>query len=1494
MACVGVNIGALTVKAVALLANHKAAQVQPHLGRPSEVLQGILAAPEFANAGFFGVSGHLGHLSEVAAIQRVLQALDADFDALVSLGGESFLVYLLTGKRITQVLSHNKCAAGSGEFFAQQIGRMGLDLGTAISRSFAGSVVPLASRCSVHCKSDITHKLNRHEATPEDILHTLLDSMAGKVIALLEKGQRQLKRVLLIGGMTRNAALLAALRGQQPGTEFVVLPESPWFEAWGAALLTRDEPLYRSPKLSAPPGLGQLPPLHHYADRVEAIPVPPRPSPRDVPLVLGVDAGSTTTKAVLLDPATRGMVATHYARTRGDPVAAARECLQALVRQAGNRRVRLVATTGSARELVGAYLGTKHVFNEISAQAAGASHFDAGVDTIFEIGGQDAKYILLRNGVPIDYAMNNACSAGTGSFLEESAQGDLGLAVSDIAGLALAAPAPVQFKATCAAFINSDIRLAQQEGHSRENIVAGLVYAIAANYLTKVKGQRPAGKKIFLQGGVALNHALGAAFAQCVGRPVVIPPHPELLGALGVALLALDRTKTESPNHSASEDADRRPPGTAHRGPSKSEDEREHEDDPSAAKSGQREATADAGTELLTLEAPELKLVSRFTCRACKLYCSIDRFEVAGRRFPFGGRCSLYENAWKRKARTAAAPDLVAQRTDLLFGGAQNIPQGPGGRAARPRVPFSGTAQDIPQGGSLHLNIPKWRPAVATPPSMLPGAGDLRIGIPKALTTHSLHPLYATFFSSLGLEAVLSEVDPRGESKANAGFCFPAQIAHGAVLELQKRGLKLVFLPHVIRMPQADDCRDSYLCPITQAGPYFLAKAFPEIRFLSPMLDFTEGYAACPALVELAVRELGIPRPQAEQAWLAAVRVQTEMESALRLMGQAALARAVAEGKPAILLAGHSYNAFSPEASQSVGKKLSSMGIPVIPADCLAPVEPGPTAWHFANQILNAAALARQHPNLFLLCVSNFSCTIDAFTQAMISSQLGAKPWLTIEIDAHTADAGAQTRLEAFLDIVQNYQAGETGRPQPFIPCRLTTGGRVQRSQGDLVALTDPRARIVIPNFSQIHTQALAMVARWSGLHPAAVMPLERAQVDRGLQHTSGRECLPLPICLGQLLQAVDRRQPGEIIGFFMVRGGAPCVVDSYLGYFERFLAEQRLPDVFLFDPRADNDYGGFDLPALTRALSAAIPVADILVEMECVLRVVSSDGGGRQLVQAWERLAATTVSLAQFQAQLPAFIDQLTALPRTRDPLGCPRIAVTGDFFTRFSPFFMEGIAELYARHGIIVKPVDVSDLLLYAAYQGVAGAASDWGMKPGAGAFAKACTRILQPDGKAYLQHWLNYRMEHKSDTYYRGLFRRTGLLVGGANEIPVLFEKASEHVSPALYGEVIPTVGKGLEAAGEGYDGLIVIGPFNCLPYRISEAVLKPLSIQQGMPILTYESDGYAVSPSFIRQVEVHIQQVLDRAAKNRLQPPAATNGLAALFRSALASLRPENQP
>lgn len=953
MVFIGFNIGALTVKVAALRGDVLTPKVVAHQGRPLEVLRDLQAESEFADGNYFGVSGRLGHVSEVAAIQRALQEVPGNFDAIASLGGESFLVYLVNGGRITNVLSHNKCAAGSGEFFVQQIGRMGLTLDEAIQRSFDGKVVPLASRCSVHCKSDITHKLNRSEATVEDILHTLHDCMANKVVALLEKGQCELREVLVIGGVTRNDAMLAALRTKLPATRFVVLQESPWFEAWGTALLTRDEPIYRKPNISKQATLSRLAPLQVCGEQVQVIPTPPLQAPPEGTMILGVDAGSTTTKAVLIDPATRAVVASHYARTNGEPIAATRQCLYALVDLVGNRCVDLVGTTGSARELAGAYLGT-------------------------------------------------------------------------------------------------------------------------------------------------------------------------------------------------------------------------------------------------------------------------------------------------------------------------------------------------------------------------------------------------------------------------------------------------------------------------------------------------------------------------------------------------ALAQAIASGQPAVLLAGHSYSAFSPEASQSVGKKLSSMGIAAIPSDCLAPAGEGPMAWHFANEILNAVAIAKQHPNLFLLCVSNFSCTIDAFTQSLLASEMGATPYLILEIDAHTADAGIQTRIEAFLDIVRSYHQAGAACSEPFVPCRLAAHGQVIRSNGESLAITDSRVKICFPSFSDFHSQSIAMAARWLGLHTGDLVPLERRQLERGLQYTSGRECLPLPISIGQLLQVNESRRPDEVAGFFMLRGGAPCVVDCYMGYFDRFIAEQRMADVFLMNPQPENDYCGFSPGVLARHLTPAILAADILVEIEQVLRVVGAKDGVEKLRALWERFVAESDSIEHFHAGLAAFVTQVAALPRTRDPMNCPRVVVTGDFFTRFNPFFMEGVPERYAERGIILKPVDLSDLILYSSYHGVAEAARAWGMKPGGPATVKACTRVFQPDGRQYLSQWLSFQSERRNETNYRRIFQKTGLLVAGPNDTGAMYEKAAEQISPEIFGEAIPTVGKGLEAATEGYNGIIVIGPFNCLPFRISEAILKPICIQRGMPILTYESDGYTVAPSFLRQVEVHIQQVLEHASRSRESRPA---GMVARLTSAI---------
>ena len=204
-------------------------------------------------------------------------------------------------------------------------------------------------------------------------------------------------------------------------------------------------------------------------------------------------------------------------------------------------RSRGLGVTGSGRKIAGLHALTDGVINEIIAHAVAALHFDDEVETIFEIGGQDAKYTYLTNGVASDYAMNEACSAGTGSFLEESAKETLNIEMTDIAAWALKGKKPPNFNDQCAAFISSDIKNTFHEGIPKEDVVAGLVYSICLNYVNRVKGARPVGNKVFMQGGVCYNKAVPIAMAALSGKEIIVPPEPGLMGSYGVALEVKNR-----------------------------------------------------------------------------------------------------------------------------------------------------------------------------------------------------------------------------------------------------------------------------------------------------------------------------------------------------------------------------------------------------------------------------------------------------------------------------------------------------------------------------------------------------------------------------------------------------------------------------------------------------------------------------------------------------------------------------------------------------------------------------------------------------------------------------------------------------------------------------------------------------------------------------------------------------------------------------------------
>ena len=251
---------------------------------------------------------------------------------------------------------------------------------------------------------------------------------------------------------------------------------------------------------------------------------------------LGIDVGSISTKGVIIDKQ-NNILASAYIWTQGDPIGAVKKLVALLEKQFDKQQYKVVATgtTGSARKLVGVIVGATMVKNEITAHAVGTTTFYPEVRTILEIGGQDSKIILVENGVAVDYAMNTLCAAGTGAFLSSQAK-RLGIEVEDIGEYALKSKHPTQIAARCTVFAESDLVHKIQMGHPREDIIAGVCNAVAANYMNNVgKGKKIASPVVF-QGGVSKNKGVVAAFEKLLGCDVIVDQNGHLMGALGVLI----------------------------------------------------------------------------------------------------------------------------------------------------------------------------------------------------------------------------------------------------------------------------------------------------------------------------------------------------------------------------------------------------------------------------------------------------------------------------------------------------------------------------------------------------------------------------------------------------------------------------------------------------------------------------------------------------------------------------------------------------------------------------------------------------------------------------------------------------------------------------------------------------------------------------------------------------------------------------------------------
>ncbi|MCG3217781.1 MAG: hypothetical protein KAR35_02185, partial [Candidatus Heimdallarchaeota archaeon] len=308
---------------------------------------------------------------------------------------------------------------------------------------------------------------------------------------------------------------------------------------------------------------------------------------------------------------------------------------------------------------------------------------------------------------------------------------------------------------------------------------------------------------------------------------------------------------------------------------------------------------------------------------------------------------------------------------------------------------------------------------------------------------------------------------------------------------------------------------------------------------------------------------------------------------------------------------------------------------------------------------------------------------------------------------------------------------------------------------------------------------------------------------------------------------------------------------------------DQELEDVFIFDFDPENKFFGIRPLDLIRFMPKMIILGDIMDEMESSLLVVGEEGSTLQLKALWKNLLTAVTDKSDLNKGLAEIITSINRIKRKSSPEDHPKILLSGDFFVRFSDFFVKDLKEIYAAQGIIVKSADLYELFLYIYYHQVLLIAQSWDSKPNEFSTAlKAIVKLWAPEGRSYLAHALGVRYLEKLEHEIREMFSETGLIYSEPTDIQSVVDHSIPLINPLIFGEAIPTIGKGMEVIKSDIDGIILVGPQNCLPHRISQAILKPIYMEKKIPLLVYDVDISGLSQSMIRLIEANIQQVKRR--------------------------------
>ncbi|MBK7140969.1 MAG: CoA activase [bacterium] len=1375
----GIDIGSVAVKLVLVEKGEVTRTVYRRFGEgPFETLIEILGesfsdlTEKSVHLGMTGIGGKtlqsiLGgkQFGEIAALAAGNFRLLPQVRTVIEMGGEDSKLLILDPdtQTVRDFAMNAQCAAGTGSFLDQQASRLKISIEGEFGALALKSKHPprIAGRCSVFAKSDMIHL--QQIATPDyDIVAGLCFAVARNFKSAIARGKRFDRPIAFEGGVAANPGMIRAfteILDLAPG-ELIVPDRFNVMSALGAAYLaatTRiSEVLFRPDRIPAylayreQVSSGREALTFEFPDsKYYAVTNAPRvPLESTIEVFLGIDIGSLSTNVVLIDKDHR-VIARRYLMTEGRPIEAVRNGLREIAKEVGDHvTVRAVGTTGSGRYLIADYVGADIVRNEITAQATAAVAIDPTVDTIFEIGGQDSKYISLRDKAVVDFEMNKACAAGTGSFLQEQAE-RLNINIErEFGERALASHCPVGCGERCTVFMESDLVAHQRSGTSKDDLIAGLAYSIASNYLTKVVNDRRIGENIFFQGGVAWNKGVVAAFENLTGKRVTVPPHHDVTGATGAAILAIECTVDSAFQ------------------------------------------TRFKGFEICNREYQ----LSSFPCEDCSNQCEIRKVEIDGEApLYYGSRCEKYEVAVADKRKLP--PDLFNLRQKLLLKRYVDFPKRPVSRG--------------------------------------------RVGIPRALHMFDYYPFWRTFFESLGFEVVNSDKSDQSIVEQSlelfsAETCYPIKMVYGHVANLMGKKVDWIFLPSIIKVADEHQEHDdgSYICPYVQSIGSALSARFDfdhtGTQFLHPPMQFSHDARRLCRDLSATAESLGITDRELKRAVELALKAFQEFRRQITEEGRRILASISPDEKVMVVIS-RPYNGFDQRLSLNIPEKIRDLGYRVIPMDFL-PLEESQLImddmyWRYGRRILRAAEYIRTQPNLFAIYLSSFGCGPDSFILHFFRKQMAGKPYLQLEIDEHSADAGMVTRCEAFIDSLRFHQyeppvTSFTLSSENFKPFERT---------------------IYIPNMCD-HAFVMKAAFRRFGLHAEVLDEPDQVTLECGKKFTSGKECFPCIITTGEIVKKVREKGFDRSKAVFMMPGATgPCRFGLYRQLHRIVLDDLGFHDIPLYSPNSRNGYSDFGLEKtdFRQVAWQGMVHVDCLQKMLHATRPYEMNPGEAERLY-YTKLAELQKAIIDNQPLDKLAAEAAGAFARlARRPEKLPVVGLVGEIYLRNNRFSNNHLISKLESLGLEVRLATFTEWPLY----------TGWTYKRDAWR-----RRSLRDTIHGKLQYLVQENQEHRIVRHFSRVFP-----IIEDQSVDSVLKRASRYLSVDFKGEAILSIGKAMEMVESGASGIINAMPFNCMPGTVVSSLSRTVAEDLGkVPWLNISYEGLRDSGEETR-LEAFAEQV-----------------------------------